>query len=152
MQQNDRMNRKKHLWWIGSGCLILLLLTMLRKPVLLHIGDGSCACADADITGFILLNPVRDRSPEQSAELFLKNVRNGNCSADDLACIAAIEKHRVSSWTLKNRDDDHGSVELYFAVTEQVPTNPLYTESGEGTVDLVRREGIWVVTNYSSVF
>lgn len=99
-----------------------------------------------------MLNPIRDRSPEKSADLFLAELRSGKCSADDSICIDALKKHRVSDWQFKNRDDDQGIVTLYYSVTEHVPANPLYTESGEGMIDLALKNGRWVVTNYSSVF
>ena len=146
------MKHKKHIWWIGLCSAFLLLTAVLRKPVLLHVSDGSCACSDEEITGFIVLNPFRDRSPEKSAEVFLNNLRSGKCSGDDSICIDALKNHYVSNWQFRNRDDDQGSVELYYNVTEHVPTNPLYTESGEGTVDLVRKESSWVVTSYSTKF
>ena len=99
-----------------------------------------------------MFNPFRDRSPERSAEFFLKELESGGCAPHDSICVEAFKKHHVSNWRLKNRDDDQGSIELYYGVTEYVSTNPYYTESGEGTVDLVRKDGSWVVTNYSSVF
>jgi len=146
------MKRRKYIWWAGLSCGFLLLVFLLRKPVLLHVSDGSCACADEEITGFIVLNPIRDRSPEKSAEFFLADLRSGKCSAGDSICINALKNHRISNWQLKNRDDSHGSVELYYRVAEYVPANPHYTKSGEGIIDLVQKDGRWAVTNYSSVF
>ena len=137
------MKRKKYIWWTGFSCAFLLLVVLLREHVLLHIPDSSCACGDDPITGFIVLNPMRDRSPENSAEVFLKDLRSGKCSAD---CTGALNNHRISNWQLKNRDDRWGSVELYYRVIDHD------TESGMGVVDLVRRKDSWVVTSYSAVF
>lgn len=146
---------KKHIWWLALCAVALLLAAVVRRPILFHFfADTGCACGEYhdEVTGWIVLNPLRDRSPERRAALFLEALRNDKCVAGDSICTYALENHRVSDWRLESRVDHQGQVHLYYRFTKYGVTEPQYRLTGEGLLELARVEGAWKVTNYSSYF
>jgi len=125
------------------------------RPILAHVfGEYDCACGDFhdQVTGFVVWNPFRDRSPERAADSFLNDIRANRCSRPDDLCRYALPDHRVSDWKLACREDLPAGVRLYYRLTKYGTSKPAYHLTGEGSV-LVRRIGarsevVW----YSSYF
>jgi hypothetical protein len=145
--------RKFLLTSVAMGLLILAFASS-KKPVLLHVfADTGCACGDyhAEVTGLVVRNPLRDRSPENTAARFLDDLRIGRCSFDEAACRYALS-HRVSDWQLRNRQDIGDRVELYYRLTKYGVTEPEYRLTGEGSIMLSRSRSGWGVVGYSAYF
>jgi hypothetical protein len=153
--------KSTHFWRL-AGCLaggLLLLLgaayMLRRRPILLHaFADTGCACGEypAEVTGLIGRNPFRDSLPEQSAAMFLNELREGGCTADASLCQYALDGHRVSGWRLVNRHDDSDGVRLFYKLTKYAAFNAKHELSGEGQIEVVQTNGSWRVAGYSSYF
>lgn len=72
---------------------------------------------------FLVLNPLRDRSPERSGEAFLESLRSGRCaetvgnllSEEQRRYVCAKEsEHVLETWRLKNREDLTEKTKLFF--------------------------------------
>ncbi len=140
---------------VWAGLLVILAFALWRKPVLLHVlADTGCACGEyhAEVTGLVVRNPFRDRSPEDTASRFLEDLRNGRCTVNDTVCGYALERHRISDWRLRNRVDSGDHVELYFKLTKYGVTEPEHNLTGEGLVELARTSTAWSVVGYSAYF
>lgn len=141
---------------IGAVTVLLILaVAVWQKPVVLHVfADSGCACGEyhAEVTGLVVRNPFRDRSPEDNASQFLGDLRNGQCTVDDAVCGYALVGHRVSDWRLRNRHDEGDHVELYYKFTKYGATEPQYKLTGEGLIELARTRSGWRVVNYSAYF
>ncbi len=118
-----------------------------RYPVLLHL-FSSCACTDYsdEVTGLTVFNPLRDRSPEASANAFLEEIKKGRCpimapGTGPVDCAFLMSNRRSSEWRLKNRRDQPHRVSLYYQFTRFGDTHERW--SGEGTVEVVDTDGIW---------
>lgn len=146
--------RKFLLTSAGAG-FVILPFALSKKPVLFHVfADTGCACGEyhAQVTGLVVRNPFRDRSPENTASRFLDDLRRGRCSFDDAVCGYALVSHRVADWQLRNRQDSAGYVELYYKLTKYGVTKPEYRLTGEGLVELTRTGSGWSVVGYSAYF
>ena len=146
---------RRFLLMSAAALLVILAFALWRKPVLLHVlAETGCACGEyhAEVTGLVVRNPFRNRSPERTASLFLEDLRNGRCKADDAVCGYALERHRISDWRLRNRVDTGDHVELYYRLTKYGVTEPEYKLTGEGLVELARTGTAWRVVGYSAYF
>ena len=134
---------------------VLLLVYLLRHtPVFLHVfADSGCACGEyhGEVTGLVVFNPLRDRTPEKTAAHFLAELRAGKCTDDPSFCHYAFE-HNVSEWRLTNRRDDAGTVSLYYKLTKKDVIDPQYRLTGAGLVKVAKAHNNWTVTYYSSYF
>lgn len=130
------------------------------NPVLFHLfADTDCACGDyqEEVSGLVLFNPFRDRSPEAVADNFLEQARKGKCVANtpDAAALCAytLQHHRVAAWRLANRQDQLHRVSLYYKLTELGEEgDSRYRLTGEGVVEVVDTDAGWKVAFYSSYF
>jgi hypothetical protein len=141
----------------GFLAIVFLLAFALRNtPVLIHVfGETDCACGDyhGRVTGLIVLNPFRDRLPEERAAQFLEETRKGRCTVEASLCKYALNGHRVSDWRLANREDRGGRVLLYYRLAKSVFPEPIYHGlTGEGVVEVKRTQNEWTVVSYSSYF
>jgi hypothetical protein len=141
---------------VGATVLVLLLLgfALGHRPVLLHLfAETDCACGDyhEDVTGWILLNPLRDRSPEQTANSFLRGIQEGHCMADPAVCGYAME-HRASEWQLATRQDRGGRVSLYYQLTKYGVKESQHRLTGEGMITVQELSGTWRIVDYSAYF
>ena|SRR5215469_8325892 len=135
--------------------LLIFSFVLSQKPILLHVfADTGCACGEyhAEVTGLVVRNPFRDRSPEETASRFLDDLRSGRCSVDEAVCGYALATHRVSAWQLRNRQDRGNHTELYYKLTKYGVTEPEYRLTGEGLVELTRTGSGWSVIGYSAYF
>ncbi len=109
-----------------------------------------------------LLNPLRSRAPERAAEDLLRALRNGQASVvlptlvhgDPMGPTVIVEseqKFRLTSWKLRGRSDDPGSVELlYHATRVDYPKDtrrPIRIR-----VDKPPGDSRWRVTSFSAVY
>lgn len=124
------------------------------RPVLFQVfAQTHCACGEyfEEVTGWTVFNPFRDRSPERSAAQFLDELKDGKCTVDDQLCRHALDEHRISEWRLENRHDRNGRVELYYRLTKP-GAPPKLRLTGQGRVDVSRKQNQWTVSFYSSYF
>ena len=116
-----------------------------------------CPTFHDEVTGLIVLNPLRDRTPERAASLFLSDLRNRECIADERIvpglCKDALERRPVLDLRLRNRRDVNSTVTLfYFFKGKFRPDRDIdpWDAWGEGMVQLERKGQNWVVINYGS--
>jgi hypothetical protein len=147
---------KKLIWLVLSLAIVVVLYSCLvfiqGKPVLLHaLAETGCACGEyhEDVTGLVVFNPFRNRSPERSAEQFFEELRSGECIAATSLCQYALNGHRVSEWRLANARKVGDGQFLYYKLTKMDSPNRL---TGEGTVKVMRAQNKWTVVYYSSYF
>jgi hypothetical protein len=137
------------------GLLAILSFALWRKPILLHVlADTGCACGEyhTAVTGLVLRNPFRDRSPEDTASRFLEDLRNGRCTVNDAVCGYALKRHRISDWQLRNRVDRGNHVELYYKLTKYGVREPEYNLTGEGLIEVAKASTAWSIVGYSAYF
>lgn len=147
--------KSKHIWWLALCGVAVLVVAIMRRPVLFQLfAETGCACGDYhdEVTGWIVLNPFRDRSPENRATEFLEDLRNGRCVVGDSVCAYALQNYRVSDWRLENRGDHKGRVQLYYRLTKYGMTEPKHKLTGEGVVELAGKKGSWTVIDCSAYF
>ena len=142
---------------VGSGVLLSTVAALANsdRPILFHVfGQGDYACGDyyEKVTGIVVWNQFRNRSPERAAKAFLVDLRANQCSQDRRVCEQALLSHRASEWRLENRQDLPASVVLYFRLTKYGTSDPGYHLSGEGMIQMQRRGSGWTVANYNAYF
>ena len=148
---------------VAVAVFVLLAIHAYRmrsQPVLLHIlADTDCACGDfhEEVSGFVIRNPFRDRTPEKAANAFFEKLRQGQCviAPFDPAmgvelCKYALDEHRVSNWKLVNRHDQDHHVLLFYKLTKL--NEPDHNLTGEGALGITKTGDKWFVTEYSSYF
>jgi len=139
---------------VAAG-LLVLAFSLRRTPVRLRaLADTGCACGEyhAEVTGLVVQNPFRDRSPEDTASRFLEDLRNRRCRVSDAVCEYALQLHRISNWRLRNRVDSGNQVELYYKLTKYGEAKPEYNLTGEGLVELTGTGTAWNVVGYCAYF
>lgn len=85
----------------------LVIILFGRRPVLLHVfADTGCACGEyhAQVTGLMIRNPFRDRSPEERAAKFLEELRNKAARCIDDVDLAKFWPTGQLSRKLSGRD------------------------------------------------
>ncbi len=110
---------------LGAGAVLaLLVFALISKPRFtrssVQLFGPSCPCPTfhEEVTGFIVLNPLRDRAPERIASKFLSDLRNGKCDADESKipwlCNDALGRRLVLDLRLRNREDVGNTVMLFY--------------------------------------
>jgi hypothetical protein len=146
----------------GTVVLAITVVALISRPHFsrssVQVFGASCPCLTfhEEVTGFIVLNPLRDPEPERVASQFLSDVRHGKCIVDERSvpglCHAALERRIVLDSKLRNRKDTGNIVELFYVFRGKFrpdrDTNP--EEWGEGMVQVERVANEWNVTNYGS--
>ena len=149
---------------VGAGAaLALSLVVYVSKPRLSHTSlqffgpDCPCPTFHEQVTGVIVLNPLRDRAPERAASQFLSDLRSGKCNADQGTvpglCHDALERRPVLDLKLRNRRDVGNTVKLFYLLKGKFrPDSDTFPEDawGEGMVQVERLGSEWKVTNYGS--
>ena len=107
---------------------------------------------------FIVLNPYRDRAPERVADLFLQQLKDGNCEKAMAALHDSFrfqhetcereERYALGSWRLMNRTDEPQKVRMYFSV------NRLNYDGmvGQAWVTVEKRGNQWQATRYDRYY
>ena len=140
---------------IAIVAALALCLRFRHKPILLHVlAETGCACGDFhdEVTGIIFRNPFRDRSPENSADRFFRDLRDGKCDVDQALCGYALGGHQVSAWRFVNREDHGGHAVLYYKLAHKSESGDAGSLTGEGAVEVIRNGNEWKVSSYSSYF
>ena len=147
---------------VGAGGVLLLSTVIFvsqphfsRSSVQLFAASCPCPTFHEEVTGLIVLNPLRDRAPERVATQFLSDLRNGKCEARTVPwlCKAALERRPVLDLRLRNRKDVGNTVMLFYLFKGKVrPDRDIDPEDiwGEGMVQVERIGPDWKVTNYGS--
>ena len=160
---NVGVSRRSRLIFGACGVLALSVVTLISRPHFstssLQLFGAACPCPTfhEEVTGLIVLNPLRDREPEKVALQFLSDVRNGKCNADESTvpglCKTALERRLVLDLRLRNRKDVSNAVVLFYRFKGKFrPDRDIDPEDawGEGMVQVERIGAEWKVTNYGS--
>ena len=148
----------------AGGVLALSVVVLVARPRFsrssVQLFGASCPCPTfhEQVTGFIVLNPLRDRAPEKLARQFLSELTSGKCNADERIvpelCKAALQRRPVLDLRLKNRKDAGDKVVLFYMFKGKFLPDRGYTYPkdvwGEGMVQVQRIGTEWRVTNYGS--
>jgi hypothetical protein len=117
------MTRRVRWVLIALAFLLIVVAVAFAHPRLSNsslqlFADTNCACGDyqEDLSGIVILNPFRDRAPEDSATRFLSDLKNSKCAATDPAlCTYALHTARpVLDWKLVNRRDTSELTSLFY--------------------------------------
>jgi hypothetical protein len=140
---------------IIAAVLVITALFFLPSPVLLRYKDS----AEVDPAGglIVILNPTRNRQPEQAATVILHLLKDGKCEdvvtampGDDRykGYICGKEKeHHLTDWQLVDRTDGlDGSLLHYKAYREDYPAG-LY---GNIWMRMAEQGGTWKLTSYEA--
>ena len=134
---------------VGGGYLTFAGPVLYRSS----IADACCG-----ITRFVLLSPVRDRSPEAAAEQFLIEMKAGHCEQMMAAITTTAQRRRAiceeenrlhySTWKIKDRRDQNARQSKVFY---------LRWSTGDGVpsaawIDLESHDGGWHVVGYSPIY
>lgn len=117
---------------------IMWVYSLRGTPVLNSFGSNI-----EDERGFMLLNPFRDRQPEQKAIAALQMLKSGQCmKLASSMNVTEWGKHDICghetriplrSWILSGREDSNGSVHLRYSARRE---------------NLQDRDTIWINVNY----
>jgi hypothetical protein len=118
-----------------------------------------------EYSGFVILNPFRDRGPEVAAEDVLSKLKSKDCdNALNLQEITPESREYIclreswyplTSWTLIDRLDE-GHTRLIYRnyrgeMTDVGPTNDIH-QSGPIEIDVYRTERGWVAMSYETYY
>jgi hypothetical protein len=137
---------------LACGCTLLLYL-MRGQSVLLTVSTGRMIRPRS----YCLLNPFRDREPEQVAESYLLKLRAG--ATHEIASLVGEEKYileeeakwPIQSWRVGERKDTTEKTELMYWVKR----GNGYSKDGmeeEVRFFMERSEGKWVVRHYGAIY
>lgn len=115
---------------LGVICVAVLGLIALRRssPVLVEFNESGDPLGEP---AYVLLNPMRDRSPERKADELLRDLEAGRTSKVSSALgledgeaeqfVENEQRHRLRSWSLASRRDEVDGVRLFYRVKRGVP-------------------------------
>ena len=153
--------------WIGATVLLVALYTigyliwLENQPSVL-----SRSITKDPLSGEptkVVLNPLRDRAPERSADTMIRAMHDGHCR-EELAdwfkdyrqkyatfICDSEQQHPLVAWTLFDREEDPPLVMLHYRAKRKEPNaaNP-YTE--DLWVTTQNRDGAWAVTKYGAFY
>lgn len=149
---------------LGAGAVTALLLVFLisrphvsRSSLQLFAASCPCPTFHEQVTGLIVLNPLRNRAPEKAAAQFLSELRKGQCNTEEgtvpWLCKDALERRPVLDLRLRNRRDVGNTVMLFYLFKGQFrPDRDVDPEDawGEGMVQVEHIGADWKVSNYGS--
>ena len=144
-------------------CLVALAIAArphFSRNAIQLFAERNCACGEfhEEVTGLIVLNPLRERTPEMIAARFLSDLKDGKCAATvpPLVCQQGLTNSRpVLDWKLRNRSDANGKVSLFYYVKgkyrNDVDTYP-HDAWGEGIVQVEQMGNSWKVYGYGAYY
>lgn len=121
----------------AASCLIFLIVTFAASSVVLywqrnHRSTIFCGSLDDSIRprDYCLMNPFRDRTPENLAETILQELRSGNTNIivpylndstgdEKNHFLENEEKYRVESWRIADREDSENKILLRYWVARR---------------------------------
>jgi hypothetical protein len=105
---------------------------------------------------FSLLNPFRDRGPEQEAEAFLARVKTQSCSQaltglaldqETFKYLCQMEDaHRLISWRLADREETGGKVKIFYWASRTTAGN----FKSQLWITVEKADDNWRVSDYES--
>lgn len=146
----------------GLALLLAFVLTsrprISRTAIQLFAGTSCCGEYHSEVTGFILLNPLRNRTPEDLATNFLNDLKEGKCAETVPASVCRqglVFSRPVLDWKLKNRRDYDDKVLLLYVIKGKYRTGvDVYPQDawGEGVVELARTQDRWNIYGYGAYY
>jgi hypothetical protein len=123
-----------------AGMILFRFPTVLwrwKEPGSVDPGDGLV----------VILNPVRDRSPERAAERVLRELRLGSCDhalsfidAERRTAVCRSESsYRPISWNLRDREESGDRVTLHYSVYRA----PLPALPSNTWITVRFKDGVW---------
>jgi len=125
-----------------------------RTAIQIFADTSCCGEYHKEVTGLILLNPLRDRTPEVLASKFLDDLKDGKCRETVPAAICRqglVFSRPVLDWKLRNRRDNDDNILLFYVVKGKYRTDvDIYPHDawGEGIVELERAGNGWSISGY----
>jgi hypothetical protein len=129
---------------------------LITSPVLFRFRDPTNVNPELGVT--LILNPLRNKEPEQSAEQFLSSLKSGLCK-DAFAAMPIQEEgksawieeeqaHPLKDWIMTNRVHNRGKIELVYLVRRDD-----YDFYGSGiTLYLEKQDSNWRVTEFVAYY
>src|SRR6266436_3757684 len=121
---NVGVNRASRLILGTGGVIAFIAVFLISRPHVsrssLQLFAASCPCPTfhEQVTGLIVLNPLRNRAPEKAATQFLSDLRKGKCNAEERTvpwlCKDALERRPVLDLRLRNRKGVGNTVMLFY--------------------------------------
>ena len=107
---------------------------------------------------FAIFNPIRDHSPEDSAEAFLDVIKAGQCERAISALPGTLQGHQetcerekespLMAWRLANRTDQPEKVRIYYRVNRK----DYEGYQGQLWISLEKHGEDWRVTQYECFY
>ena len=128
----------------------IIISYLLLRPVIYRQELPGDPTGEPD---FVLLNPLRDKSPEKAAEYFLQKLKEEKChevfaelpNQQSITSICEKEKlYPLTSWQLANRTGDARKTRLYY----EVKRNNYPILFGQLWINVEKLGEQWRVTNY----
>ena len=163
------MDFTKNQMYIAAGAGVLLVLVFLgylawlnsQPPVLSKSEDRDTL---SGIPNSISLNPLRDRTSERIAALFIRAMKDGRCR-EELAdwehdyrkkyaryICDSEEKHPLLGWQLVDWEDQPPLRILHYRGKRLSTPGEATTYSGLLSVTLENRTGQWELTKYDAIY
>jgi len=151
------------LWTVVTIGLIVGALYATRSKILLYEFTEEDSVSGLPI--WALLHPLRDRSPERSAERILKTLQEGRIEEalsqfkwssparkNDLMSREA--SYPVQAWKLISRADSLGTAELYYSVTRWDAPGSKELFSSPVWITMVRSESdpSWSALRFRAIY
>jgi len=148
-------------WTVVAIAVIFGGLYATRSNVLLYELVEEDSVSGLPI--WTLLHPLRDRSPERSAEEILRILQSGRIeealskfpwkSADRKSGIMAEEAyHPIQSWKLVSRVDSPGTVELYYSVSRHSKSGKVFSSPMWITLERSASAASWRPVKFDVVY
>lgn len=150
-----RLRKTRRVLAYVAAALGLIVLYRFTRPVLFYI-PSDCACTDYSdrVQAFVILNPFRNRAPEQAADGFLADVRDGKRSTHATQQLASEMENarRRLQWHLQFRENQGNRVLLYYKLDNSGAASGVSEYGGEGMIEVDRISGVWKADRFDVVW
>jgi len=141
---------------------LMLVVAVVSRPHISHsavqlFADSCSACGEyhEQVTGLIMLNPLRNRTPETQ---FLSDLKHGKCATQVIPAVCQqglVNSRPLLDWKLRNRSDSNGQVSLFYVMKRKYRTGvDIYPQDawGEGIVQVEDAGNEWNVSGYGAYY
>jgi len=111
-------------------------------------GGVSCACDELGGNRFVVLNPIRDRSPEVSAQRFFLDLAGGRCAPPDSDLCRRAREYSIVEWKLVTGENEKDGKTFYYRIKDRLPPQDI---AGYAYVRVRRTSSGWQVVDFSGV-
>lgn len=153
-----RLRNVRRFLSFAAAVLGLIVLYRFTRPVLFYI-PSDCNCSDYSdrIDGFAVLNPFRNRAPEQAANGFLSDLRDGRESHYATAQLVSELRGpsggtRRLQWRLKFRENKGDRVLLYYQLDATGAADIALEYGSEGMIEVDKIKGVWKADRFDVVW